>query len=313
MDKNLLKKNNLTIIIIILNIFIIIDYSLFAQDSLIIWNENRPLNWDDFKIKKEYSKNMSKIFNIPTSAGVSLEIIVLPSYNKQKDTNYIFLPVVYPFKSWSIEKKETKYGIRHEQLHFDIAKLYALKMEQAIKNIKSGKEKRRIIDSLLDIHWKLQKKYDKETIHSMRHTQQKLWEIKIRDSLRKFDYYKRKIDTLKCRTLRKGKFKYIIKNDLLDTIMARQYLIAKVNDSIQEIEYLDTGLKAVQKIKWISPCAFIAYDTKIIKKSNSPYFSNIEPDEDIVVEILKADGNRFIGEYVKGGFFFVPVEIIQLE
>jgi len=272
----------ITLYILILFFFNLI-YSQYNKnnDSIIIWNEKRPLTWNDFKNKKNE-------LNIKGEAGaLSASVKVNLQYDSSKNTViYEIFAVAYPNISWSVVKYEDNYGLEHEQLHFDIVKLFSIKMEKEFKKYDNINDYRRIYDSIINVLNKTQDQYDKETAHSILAFNQKMWEFKIRKALQKYGYYKPKFDTLKCKKFHNGKFKYLFEND---TVFIER------KDSIQFVTYKQSGLKLKQKIKWLSNCAYLAYHTDYIYL---PEYTNKFPDEKILVKIVGIKNNVFNVEYV---------------
>lgn len=79
--------------------------------------------------------------------------------------------------------------MNHEQLHFDIAELYARKMRKEIQKLKLIKgtiaqfDYRRIHKKIFKEYLEYQKKYDTETDFSRTLSKQKNWEISVAKQL----------------------------------------------------------------------------------------------------------------------------------
>ncbi|MDP5081709.1 MAG: DUF922 domain-containing protein, partial [Winogradskyella sp.] len=100
----------------------------------------------------------------------------------------------YPDKSWYLKEKGSSYILEHEQLHFDITELYARMFRQQLtqlvvnQNIKEQVQRlRTTINDALD---ETQKRYDKQSNHSMNVEAQKQWNSYIQQELLKMDSYK---------------------------------------------------------------------------------------------------------------------------
>lgn len=171
--------------------FLIISLSIAKNlnaQSTIEWSKDRKLIWSDFKaIPNEemlgYALTAYKIEIIPSDVLVDLNDNV---------QNYQSLTVVanfYSDHSWVYEKSD--YLLLHEQLHFDIAGLYAYKMRIEFGKLK--KQKIANFDSYFEVYQKLwtecretQKAYDKETIHGQLVEENNDWINKIAKELSNF-------------------------------------------------------------------------------------------------------------------------------
>lgn len=96
------------------------------QDTIIYWNENRKLTWDDFKGAPP-SDTMS-IYGAATTSTITIDYVC-------NDTILVYLIRAWfsKNKSWVREKGKTPEILRHEQLHFDITELYARKIRKSHK------------------------------------------------------------------------------------------------------------------------------------------------------------------------------------
>lgn len=149
-----------------LTIILSISINLNAQ-STIEWSKDRKLTWSDFKAVPDeeilaYALTSYKIEIQPSDVLVDLD------NNIQNYESLTAVANFYSYHSWVYEKND--YLLLHEQLHFDIAELYASKMRLEFEKLK--KEKNANFDSYLEVHQKLwaecrerQKAYDKETSH----------------------------------------------------------------------------------------------------------------------------------------------------
>lgn len=172
--------------------FLIITLSITKNlnaQSTIEWSKDRKLMWSDFKaIPNEeilgYALTAYKIEIIPSNVLVDLNDNV---------QNYESLTVVanfYSEHSWVYEKND--YLLLHEQLHFDIAGLYAYKMRIEFERLKKQKDAN--FDSYFEVHQKLweecretQKAYDKETSHGQLVDENNDWINKIATELNSFE------------------------------------------------------------------------------------------------------------------------------
>jgi len=166
------------------------------ESGFILWN-GYTLTWEDFKgqVPLKYKES-------DEGAGASLKLI----YNKtlDKKNNIPFIEIkAYFIRTESFVKKEAKTNIilKHEQIHFDIAELYARLFRKEIKEtvfndinnaIKSvSKMYKHYLKDLIIF----QNLYDKETSHSTNLQKQIEWNEKIEKQLKELEQYsKSKID-----------------------------------------------------------------------------------------------------------------------
>ena len=186
-----MNKKTILSLLLILNCKLILGQYVL-RDSIIEWNHNQKLSWNDFLDKPDD--------NIIADALTSYKIEVIPSNvivdEQDRIQNYHELSVkanFYKYHSWSIEK--TKELLKHEQLHFDIAELYARKMRKEFVKMQNKNESR--FESYLNCYnqlWKecrkLQQEYDFETNHGRLKEMNLKWINKITNELEKLDNYK---------------------------------------------------------------------------------------------------------------------------
>ncbi len=174
------------------------------NDSIIIWNQDRKITWDDFN-GNEATKKVFKYDE--AEAGISLTISVFPKklncLNVEKAN---FLAIMNKNSSW-VEVK-TSSGLNHEQTHFDIAEVYARKIRKEIEAFLYEKEECDL-QGIADIyyrleseHWQTQFLYDEEVricdnlppelCHNLKKQQE--WDNKIAALLEKYKEYELLID-----------------------------------------------------------------------------------------------------------------------
>ncbi|MGY5353228.1 DUF922 domain-containing protein [Wenyingzhuangia sp. IMCC45533] len=165
----------------------------FSQTQEMRWTENK-LTWDDFKGAYEPKSS--------GSAKTCYKINISPS-NVQTDIhdhiiNYEVVTVeavFLPEKSWSIDKKNDSNLLRHEQLHFDIAELFARKIRKRFRELKDVKDARfseyqNAYSTIWKACRKFQKKYDSETIHGIKRKVNDEWSEKVSKELDLLQAYK---------------------------------------------------------------------------------------------------------------------------
>jgi hypothetical protein len=164
--------------------------AIFADEKeIIIWQENRPLAWDDFQGKPQ------KRF---AAASTHYDIQKIIDVQKGDSIAITIQAVFFCKKSWKKESWISESVLRHEQKHFDIVELYARKLRKLINanNYSSAIELTiksdslyAIIDKEMDVY---QDKYDDETDGSMNGEQQRAWEKKITNEISELEAYKNK-------------------------------------------------------------------------------------------------------------------------
>jgi predicted secreted Zn-dependent protease len=141
----------------------------FQNTSLIEWNAGRKLTWNDFK--GEVPRNSTVAALTSTAINIdfgyyneSLRFHIRCRFDKEA--------------SWGRIKND--YILSHEQGHFDIAEIYARKLNAALKNYTTTpdrvkKDVNEIYQDLMQQHNDRQDLYDQETNFSKDQKQQQLW------------------------------------------------------------------------------------------------------------------------------------------
>lgn len=157
------------------------------QDSSKCWRENDKLTWSDFKGVPPIEDSTS--FAKATSPT---RILVRPVKIKGVLT-YRVTPIFITSKAW---KKDTSIALlEHEQLHFDLAELYARKLRKEIalislkiKEPKSSDFRLRVETLLVDFSER-QDKYDSETLNGLYLKGQNEWNEKVNEELSELKIY----------------------------------------------------------------------------------------------------------------------------
>jgi hypothetical protein len=153
--------------------------------DVIVWNEYRPLTWEDFQGKRAA--------DAAGDAGTFVQIKAKP-YMVKDQVKYDVAAVFVKNKSWS--DAQTKALLAHEQLHFDIAELYARKIRQVITELAKGgeedvKDYNRAIQKLLHESNELDIQYDLETLHGALLNKQTEWTKDVKDQLKALAQFKK--------------------------------------------------------------------------------------------------------------------------
>ena len=148
------------------------------SEELIRWNENQKLTWADYKGKPK--ENSDAAASTATYLGFE--------FNVGKDGfNYKITCTFSKTKSWGLHK--TDYILTHEQGHFDIAEIFARKLNKMMRGYKFDKNSfkedlRTIYESIALEKDTFQNQYDEETNHSIKREKQAEWLTKISNQLK---------------------------------------------------------------------------------------------------------------------------------
>ena len=153
------------------------------NDTIIVWSKNRKLNWDDFQ-KSVHKETRG------AQSDIGIDVLYIPTKNNRD--NYVVIPYFYKLRS-SVSLRNPQI-LKHEQLHFDIAELFARKMRTKIKQLNKEKfdldKYNRSIDDIYQKYFLYQEKFDKETGHSMLIENQQYWENKIARELKELESFR---------------------------------------------------------------------------------------------------------------------------
>ncbi len=167
-------------------LFLLWPVCLFAQTSSndqIPWEENRKLTWADYKGKPD--PNADAAASTATYIGIEYSM-------KNNSFSYKITCSFSQTRSWGLHK--TDYILAHEQGHFDIAEIFARKlnkeMSQYVFNARSYQQDlKKIYDKVMLEKEKMQNQYDAETNHSIIKDKQEEWLKKIAGLLLEFKAY----------------------------------------------------------------------------------------------------------------------------
>jgi len=171
--------------------WIFITYSAIAQPSafdtkrFIEWNEHYKLSWEHFESTVD-----DDIFG---DAGTAVKIMAKP-YFVGNNIEYNVYTLFDRQKSWVFEKDEAL--LAHEQLHFDIAELYARKIRKKVEELRKRKVKdlsdyNKAINKILEESNEVDMQYDLETLHGGIKMKQAEWNEKIARELDALEAYKK--------------------------------------------------------------------------------------------------------------------------
>lgn len=144
------------------------------------WSASRPLTVADFKGRSRPTESHAAL----TSANIN---------TGAKCSNNIFAGTAQasfaPALSWVRDPaRMTPALLRHEQLHFDIAELYARRLRQQLAAMrlpcnKLGTTFDRVSQAAYAAWQQAEDAYDHDTNHGLQHEQQAKWESQVREQL----------------------------------------------------------------------------------------------------------------------------------
>jgi hypothetical protein len=165
-------------------------YINIPEGYYIDWQSNTKLQYSDFKASKKWNKG-STVASSYCGFGYSI------TYNNGEISGSIFVRFNGE-KSWfnpDIEEfSKVNYILKHEQLHFDICELFGRKLHKEVLLLidlnKLNKHNISRVQSKLEKEYSdYQKKYDKETNHSINVEKQLMWNSKIKHELASLSNY----------------------------------------------------------------------------------------------------------------------------
>ena len=163
---------------------LILSLQVFAQDyNVLAYETGKKLVWQDFK-------GRPKLSDVHKGAEITVSIFL-----KIRDTSfwsgrvtYNAYAVAFKDESWVRPAYRDDYSLKHEQLHFDIAHLFAETLETKLNSLDSKTSKDEAeVEKILKDHLaemrQFQDKYDRETRGGNNYAQQKRWANKISKAL----------------------------------------------------------------------------------------------------------------------------------
>lgn len=153
--------------------------------AFIEWNEFYDLRWEDFQGKPGD--------DAAGDAGTSVQIKAKP-YLVKKKVKYDVYVLFNKDKSWSRDKSIQL--LAHEQLHFDLAEVYARRIRKKVRELNEKKIEdvnvyNEAIQKILDESNEADGLYDIETLHGMMDKKQAEWAKKIQNELVSLKSYKK--------------------------------------------------------------------------------------------------------------------------
>ncbi|TCK68774.1 uncharacterized protein DUF922 [Winogradskyella wandonensis] len=176
-------------------IFLCVSMFSFAQKEDLehfSWEEDKPLVWSDFKGKPNKNSGAAA----QTASGISFGFSISKTGSRITKFKADVACLFYPTESWVKNEDATAHILRHEQFHFNITELHARKFRQEITKLKASAQIKTQLNNLYQAMRKasydMQRRYDKETNHSIDKEQQKAWEIYVSKELKRLEAFKTK-------------------------------------------------------------------------------------------------------------------------
>ncbi len=152
--------------------------SFQMNEDKIYWSEDRPLTFNDFKGEP----TMRQV------AALSYCGIKFNSCYSAKYPTYEVFAYFEPKNSWAWKNYRYPYVIKHEQLHFDIAEIYARKLRKYFAENKVPIwQAKRVYQSIYHDYEGFQELYDERTKHGTDNAKQKEWAESITNELHALD------------------------------------------------------------------------------------------------------------------------------
>src|SRR4051812_25317948 len=159
--------------------FILFFSKIYGQDNTVLWSENQSLQWKDFAgMVKDTSRFDAESF---------AEVRYRYNWTRHNQLNFEVYAHFNKNDSWYRPGTQTDGLLKHEQLHFDIAELYARKLKQAFETYSYSDnfqtEIVAIFNDLKNGYHQMQHIYDEETNHSLNSEKQAQWSNAINAAL----------------------------------------------------------------------------------------------------------------------------------
>ena len=155
--------------------------SAYSQENFITWNDKNQLQWIDFNGPAKDSSNYD--------AESFAEVRYSYTFNNFSDFKFEVNATFNRNTSWYRREAQSTSLLKHEQLHFDIAELFAKKLKAEFENFSYTANFKNEIAEIFDKkklqYHLMQEKYDIETSHSLNSEKQRQWEFAIREELKK--------------------------------------------------------------------------------------------------------------------------------
>ena len=170
-----------------------------AANTIVCWQEGRPLVWEDFQAKvRPFSPAADSLPGTFLGAVTVANAVFYDVTEKTKPVGVIVRVEFDKTKSWGNKTADMDiaYTVAHEQLHFDIVELTARKIRRVLslyaahKKPPTGPEFTNEISCIYEEETSLQALYDEETYAGNDLPQQGRWTALVHRSLKQLAKYK---------------------------------------------------------------------------------------------------------------------------
>ena len=172
----------------LLSLFVIVS-SFQSNNNVMVWSKTRKLTWNDFQGKISNDKT-HEVINVykesEEDAARSRVAIALYFHCEGSKANHTVRAEFEKDNSWFYPNHKTESVLSHEQLHFDIAELFARKLKTKLAALTNQCDKSsvgKVYQTNDDAFVEFAKQYDIETSHGVNKQKQNEWESKIQNLL----------------------------------------------------------------------------------------------------------------------------------
>jgi hypothetical protein len=151
---------------------ILSPFLLFSQEKkedMVSWSPSLKLTWDDYKGRPDPSSD---------AAASTTTYLAIEYHIRENDFSFNISCQFSRERSWGLHK--TPYILSHEQGHFDIAEIFARKLNIEMSNYRFNKKTfqkdlSEIYNRVMKEKEDFQDRYDNETNHSIKRDRQAQW------------------------------------------------------------------------------------------------------------------------------------------
>ena len=163
--------------------FLLLFTTATQTNNLIPWSASRKLTWDDFKGSPDPNSSNAAL----TSTNINIEF----GYN---DNSFKYAIKCNFDKNRSWVRIKNNDVLVHEQGHFDLAEIYARKLNKVMKgyhfNVKTASTDLNLLyENVMKEHRQVQTRYDQETDYSRNKPKQEEWLKKIAGDMKGLEEY----------------------------------------------------------------------------------------------------------------------------
>ena len=147
----------------------------------LVYTSGKKLTWEDFKGKPAFTE---KHKGAQITVTINLKVKKVSFWSGR--VTYDAYAIAFREESWVKGEYRDAYTLAHEQLHFDIAHLYAETLELELNNLDKS-EDRKVEDLLKKYNREMiayQELYDRETRGGNNMAKQKQWASMVKEDLK---------------------------------------------------------------------------------------------------------------------------------